>query len=412
MSLNHINEVLSPPIVDVARIIKNSSRKKELISFGQGIPFYNPPDFALDELKRKITGKENYLHRYTVDEGLPDLIEAILKERSLKGQTDLTRENIVITAGANLAFYLALSCIASAGDEIIIPTPFYFNHVMAVQIKQCTPVLVPRKPDLDLDIEEISKRITSKTKAIVLTSPDNPTGAIYSKTTLKKIFDLACHYNFWIIHDETYEEFIYDKEKTPHVSMLDFEKGARKRVISVFSFSKIFGMSGYRAGYLIFPNILYQNLLKLQDTIIVNCPVLSQTLVKILLDHGNETKSWFQTNFKQLGQVREYLIKEITNSNFFSLEKNSLSGLGGFYLFPQITDSVYKNNSVKLVTDLIQKQDLVLLPGIGFGETWSNYIRISFGNVNLDQVKEGFTRLNEFFKGIEFEDQKIVPQVK
>ena len=194
--------------------------------------------------------------------------------------------------------------------------------------------------------------------------------------------------------------------------MLDFEKGARKRVISVFSFSKIFGMSGYRAGYLIFPNILYQNLLKLQDTIIVNCPVLSQTLVKILLDHGNETKSWFQTNFKQLGQVREYLIKEITNSNFFSLEKNSLSGLGGFYLFPQIIGSVYKNNSVKLVTDLIQKQDLVLLPGIGFGETWSNYIRISFGNVNLDQVKEGFTRLNEFFKGIEFEDQKIVPQVK
>ena len=263
MNLNHISEVFSPPIVDVARIVKNSTRSKDLISFGQGIPFYNPPEFALDELKKSLISENNYMHRYTVDEGLPDVIELILKRQAGKNRINFARENVILTAGANLAFYLALTSITSYGDEVIIPTPFYFNHVMAVQILQCTPVLIPRLSNLNLNIAEIERKITSKTKAIVITSPDNPTGAIYSRETLQRIYELAEKHDFWIIHDETYEEFIYDTAKAPHSSMLDFEKNDLHRVISIFSFSKIYGMSGYRAGYLIFPSKLYINLLKL-----------------------------------------------------------------------------------------------------------------------------------------------------
>ena len=307
MDLNHISEVLSPPIVDVARIVRESIRQKELISFGQGIPFYNPPKFALNILKGSLTSNENFIHRYTVDEGLPEIIELLLEQHRRKGRLNLTRENIILTAGANLSFYLALTCITSFGDEVIIPTPFYFNHVMAVQILQCSPVLVPRFPTLDLDISAIESCVTKKTKAIVITSPDNPTGAIYSRDTLKKIYDLAEKHDFWIIHDETYEEFIYDPNKAPHVSMLDFEPQIRNRVISVFSFSKIYGMSGYRAGYLIFPAKLYRNLLKLQDTLIVNCPTPTQVLVKTILEHEHDTKEWFSNNFKQLQDVRKYI---------------------------------------------------------------------------------------------------------
>ena len=396
MDLNHITEVLSPPIVDVARIVKNTSRKKELISFGQGIPFYNPPQYALDTLKKKLDPNENFVHRYTVDEGLPDVLELILTKHAKKG-FNFSRENIILTAGANLACYLALTNITSFGDEVIIPSPFYFNHVMAVQILQCTPVLVPRLPDLNLDLASIEKNITSKTKAIIITSPDNPTGAIYSRDTLQKVYDLAEKYNFWIIHDETYEEFIYDNEKSPHVSMQEFEKNDLKRVISVFSFSKVFGMSGYRAGYLIFPAILYKNFLKLQDTIIVNCPVVSQLLVKEMLQRETETKDWFQTNFGQLQQVRDYLLNELSGSSFFEIDQTSLSGLGGFYLFPRIIDQSYRDKSFELVKKLIEEQDLILLPGIGFGDSWTNYIRISFGNVNLQQAQEGFRRLKDFF---------------
>ena len=398
MSLNHISEVFSPVIVDVAKIVKSSQRKKSLISIGQGKPFYNPPDFALETLKSSLKGSEDFIHRYTVDEGLPDLIELILKRHKSKGRINLIRENVIVTAGANLSFYLALTSITSFGDEVIIPTPFYFNHVMAVEILQCKPVLVPRLPNLDLDLTEIERRITLRTKAIVITSPDNPTGSIYSKETLKKIFDLAEQHNLWIIHDETYEEFVYDKQLTPHVSMLDFELQDRNRVISVFSFSKIYGMSGYRAGYLVFPSKLYYNLLKLQDTIIVNCPVVSQVLVRTMLLREQETKEWFQSKFKQLGEVRKYILEEISCSDFFALEKNSLSGLGGFYLFPKILTEKYQNKSFELITNIIKNQDLVLLPGMGFGDDWSNYVRISFGNVNLQQVQEGFTRLKLFFK--------------
>lgn len=394
---NHISEVFSPPIVDVARIVKNSPRKKDLISFGQGIPFYNPPEYALNVLKDKMNTHENYVHRYTVDEGLPDVLELILKNRAKKGFTNLSRENVILTAGANLAVYLALTNITSFGDEVIIPTPFYFNHVMGVEILQCKPVLVPRLPDLNLDLESIEKNITPKTKAIIITSPDNPTGAIYSRETLKKIYELAEKHNFWIIHDETYEEFIYDKSKNPHVSMQEFEKDEPSRVISVYSFSKVFGMSGYRAGYLIFPSFLYRNFLKLQDTIIVNCPVFSQILVKTMLEREDQTKDWFAKNFDQLRQVRKYILEEISDSEFFALDRSSLSGLGGFYLFPSIIDSKYQDNSLSLITKLIQEEDLVLLPGFGFGNTWNNYVRISFGNVNLEQVQEGFSRLKKFF---------------
>lgn len=355
MSLNHITDVFSPVIVDVAKIVKSTKRKKELISFGQGIPFYNPPDFALDELITTLKGSENFIHRYTVDEGLPELIELILKRHATKGRTNLTRENIIVTAGANLAFYLALTSITSYGDEVIIPTPFYFNHVMGVEILQCKPVLIPRLSNLDLDIAQIEKSITKKTKAIVITSPDNPTGSIYSKERLEQIFDLAEKHNLWIIHDETYEEFIYEGQTAPHFSMLNFEPNERKRVISVFSFSKIFGMSGYRAGYLIFPSKLYYNLLKLQDTIIVNCPVVSQVLVKTMLIREQETTKWFQTKFNQLREVRKYILEEISSSNFFEIEKNSLSGLGGFYLFPKITSSKYQNRSFDLIKCLIEE---------------------------------------------------------
>ena len=400
MNLNHISEVFSPPIVDVARIVKNSTRSKDLISFGQGIPFYNPPEFALDELKKSLISENNYMHRYTVDEGLPDVIELILKRQAGKNRINFARENVILTAGANLAFYLALTSITSYGDEVIIPTPFYFNHVMAVQILQCTPVLIPRLSNLNLNIAEIERKITSKTKAIVITSPDNPTGAIYSRETLQRIYELAEKHDFWIIHDETYEEFIYDTAKAPHSSMLDFEKNDLHRVISIFSFSKIYGMSGYRAGYLIFPSKLYINLLKLQDTIIVNCPVVSQVLVKILLERASETKNWFDMNFNQLREVREYILEEISTSDFFDVNQKSLSGLGGFYLFPKITSKQFQNQSFDLITRLIKEQDVVLLPGIGFGDDWSNYIRISFGNVNLDQVQQGFSRLKEFFKPI------------
>lgn len=398
MELNHITEVFSPPIVDIASIVKTTTRNKELISFGQGIPFYNPPDFALDKLKESLTGEVNYIHRYSVDEGLPEVINLVLQRHKRKGRMNLTRENIILTAGANLAFYLALTGITSFGDEVIIPTPFYFNHVMAVQIVQCKPILVPRLPTMDLDIAEIEKKITNRTKAIVITSPDNPTGAMYSQQTLQRIYKLAEEHDFWIIHDETYEEFLYNSAHSKHVSMLDFEKTDRNRVISVFSFSKVFGMSGYRAGYLIFPSKLYKNLLKLQDTIIVNCPVVSQVLIKELLEREQETKKWFDSNFKQLQEVRKYILEEINQSDFFKLQQNSLSGLGGFYLFPAISLKPYQNKSHELVSRLIKEQDIVLLPGSGFGDTWKNYLRISFGNVNLTQVQEGFSRLKEFFR--------------
>ena len=103
-------------------------------------------------------------------------------------------------------------------------------------------------------------------------------------------------------------------------------------------------------------------------------------------------------NFKQLQDVRKYILDEISNSTFFELQETSLSGLGGFYVFPKIIAKDYQNHSLQLITRLIKEQDLVLLPGLGFGDDWINYIRISFGNVNRIQVQEGFNRLKEFFK--------------
>ncbi|MHA2363089.1 MAG: pyridoxal phosphate-dependent aminotransferase [Candidatus Hodarchaeales archaeon] len=392
----HIDNVMNPPIVVIANKIKNLvSPNQSIVSFGQGVPFFGPPEFALKELSVEMLNSESLLHRYSIDEGLQQLRE-LVAENSRKKRINVTSDQVLITTGANQAFYIALSALCNPGDEFIVPTPFYFNHVMAIQLVHGVPIFVPRlKDDMDLDIKAIREAITPKTKGIILTSPDNPTGSVYPKKTLDRLFNIVYEQKLYVIHDETYAEFIYDSDH-PHVSMLSYEHYL-ERTIGIYSFSKVYGMAGYRLGYLLFPEMLRSALMKIQDTIVVCPPVIAQQLALILLTNEKQTKMWFSSKLTVLNSVREFVLQQIKEIPQFYLSQKSLSGFGGFYLFPEVINHKFKSLD-NLIDQLIHKKAVVLIPGNAFGDYWKTNIRIAYGNVSLDQAQEGFERIRHFFE--------------
>jgi aspartate/methionine/tyrosine aminotransferase len=237
------------------------------ISLGQGVVSYGPPREALEAAHK--FGAAPADHRYGPVEGLPALIAAL--------QDKLARENnvrvgpgtrIVITAGSNMGFMNALLAIADPGDEIILPVPFYFNHEMAVVMANATPVTVPTTPAYQLDLDAIAEAFTPRTRAVVTVSPNNPTGAVYPERDLRVLNALCRDRGAFHIHDEAYEYFTYGDAR--HFSPGSIE-GAGAHTISLFSFSKGYGMASWRVGYMVIPALLWDAVNKIQDTLLV-CP--------------------------------------------------------------------------------------------------------------------------------------------
>ena len=388
---SQFNRIITPPIVETSNKIKAlAPSNQKLISFGQGVPYFGPPAFALEALSGEMQQDHSPLHRYSLDEGLDSLREVLLR-KAKASEIIVTLDQILVTAGANLAFYIAVAVLCNPGDEFIVPTPFYFNHVMAIQSIHGIPVFVPRLPNLDLDLEAITNCITNKTKGIIITSPDNPTGSIYSKKTLEAVYQLAQEHDFYVLHDETYLDFVYNPDTHPHMSVLTLED-TLDRTFGIYSFSKAYGMAGYRLGYLLFPSAFRSALMKIQDTIIVCPPVNAQYLAEIILTEENATRQWFKTKFAELHKVRHYVLSQVNDIADLYLPQDSLSGLGGFYIFPMLQTDRY-THADEFVNDLIQQQAVVLIAGNGFGDHWKQYFRIAYGNVSLEHAKEGFERI-------------------
>src|SRR5262249_42010158 len=180
---------------------------------------------------------------------------------------------VMVTAGANMAFVHALLAITSLGDEVILPVPFYFNHEMAIEMAGCAPVRVPTDERYQLDLDAIRRAITPRTRAIVTVTPNNPTGAVYPEPALRAVSRLCQDHGLYHISDEVYEYFTYGAAR--HVSPASFD-GAEKFTISLFSLSKAYGFAGWRIGYMAYPESLANAIMKVQDTVIVCPPVISQ----------------------------------------------------------------------------------------------------------------------------------------
>src|SRR2546425_7577237 len=202
------------------------------------------------------------------------LLEALERKLECENGIRLGPQNrLLVTAGGNMAFMNAVLAITDPGDEVILQTPYYFNHEMAVTMAGCRPVLVSTDDQYQLRPHAIARAITPKTRAVVTISPNNPTGAVYSQASLREVNRLCGQRGVYHIHDEAYENFTYDGAK--HFSPGSIS-GSESHTISLFSLSKAYGFASWRIGYMVAPQHLLESIRKIQDTILICAPVISQ----------------------------------------------------------------------------------------------------------------------------------------
>jgi aspartate/methionine/tyrosine aminotransferase len=263
-----MRSVQSPIIPVVGELIRQNPGT---ISLGQGVVYYNPPKEAFTKITEFLEQPDN--HKYKAVEGIPQLQQAIAAKLKADNKIEINEKNcIVVTAGSNMGFTNAILAITNAGDEIIIQSPYYFNHEMAAVMANCRPVIVATDENYQLKIDAIKAAITPKTKAIVTISPNNPTGAVYPPEALREVNEICHQNNIYHISDEAYEYFTFDGVK--HCSPASFPDSSNY-TISLFSLSKAYGFASWRIGYMVIPEHLLVSVRKIQDTILI-CPPWEQ----------------------------------------------------------------------------------------------------------------------------------------
>ncbi|MFM5888069.1 MAG: pyridoxal phosphate-dependent aminotransferase [Dolichospermum sp.] len=375
--LSRMKGIQSPIIPVIGELIKNSPGT---ISLGQGVVHYQPPETAMSLLPNFLAEPKNHLYQAVV--GVPELLTALAAKLSIFNGIDINEKNaIVVTAGSNMGFINAILAITSPGDEIILNTPYYFNHEMAIKMAGCHPILVPTDTDYGLIPPAIAAAITDKTRAVVTVSPNNPTGVVYSEMALRQVNQICREKGIYHISDEAYEYFTYNGAK--HFSPGAF-LNSNEYTISLFSLSKAYGFASWRIGYMVIPQHLLTAVKKVQDTILICPPVVSQYAALGALQAKD---NYLKDNINAIAQVREIVINELHN----------LTGLctitpanGAFYFFLKVHT---KMNDLELVKRLIQEYKIAVIPGTTFGIEQGCYLRVAYGSLPADTAKSGIERL-------------------
>lgn len=369
--------VQSPLIPIVGELIRTHPGT---ISLGQGVVYYSPPQSAIASLSQFLAEPNN--HKYQAVTGIPPLISAITAKLKTDNHIEINDNNcIVVTAGSNMGFMNAILAITNPGDEILIQSPYYFNHEMAIMMASCRPVIVPTDENYQLQPEAIVNAITDKTKAIVTISPNNPTGAVYSEAALREVNKICRDRGIYHISDEAYEYFTYNGVK--HVSPGSFPNSS-DYTISLYSLSKAYGFASWRIGYMVMPKHLLGPVEKVQDTILICPPVISQYAALGALEVG---KQYCEEYVSAIASVRKLVLESLKR----------LEGLctiapadGAFYFFLKVHT---KLDSFELVKRLVKEHRVAVLPGTTFGMDDGCYLRIAYGSLQQETAVEGIERL-------------------
>ena len=383
MSLR-MDRVQDPIIPLVARWIQESP---DTISLGQGVVHYTPPMRSRELVDSFWENPKN--HSYSPVGGIEPLCEAIREKLKKDNSIHVSSlQEVVVTAGANMGFLNALFAITEPGDEVLIFSPYYFNHEMAITMLGCTPVCVPLDASFQLDLELLADSISSKTKAIVTVSPNNPTGTVFSKETLAYVNRFCKEKGIFHISDEAYEYFTYDGVR--HFSPASLP-GSEGHTISLFSLSKSYGFAGWRIGYMVVPAAISLAVAKAQDTNLI-CPALASqyaalgaletgaTYPRSYLAGMQETRDLVYDRLSELGDECSVIIPQ-----------------GAFYFMIQLNTS---QSSLAVVEYLIRNFHVALIPGIAFGMKKGCYLRIAFGALQKQTVTAGIDRLVDGLKSL------------
>jgi aspartate/methionine/tyrosine aminotransferase len=321
--------------------------------------------------------------RYTPDEGLPQVREALAARYRRSYGAELGSGNICLTIGASQAFWLAMVTLCKSGDEVIVQTPYYFDHDMGLAmlgIRRCYAPFDPASGGIP-SVEAISSLITKNTRAILLVTPSNPTGAVTPPEIIEELYRLCEQHNIALVLDETYADFI-PAETPPHHLFRKSDWG--NRLIHVMSFGKTYSLTGHRAGLLLASERFIHHALKVQDTMVVCQPRLTQMALAFAADHLDP---WVRENCRMMARRHDLFRRE------FGLPGNpfELVASGSFFgwvrhPFPGLTGR-------QAARKLIDEAGLLTLPGEVFGPGFEGYLRLALGNIGEEMIPEAVARL-------------------
>lgn len=376
-------DIMPPPIVKLAEAAKRFISSPDFLDLGQGLPGHIPPEDAIASLRERLSHPSTHL--YTSDQGLLELREELsLYLRQNNGIDVNPQDELVITAGANNAFAGTIMTLLEHNENIIVPTPYYFNSAMAIKLAGGNVVEVPTGPGFQPIPADIEKAIDEKTRGVFLVSPNNPTGAVYEKDTVNQIVDICIQHDIVLISDETYSRMVFDGAS--HYSPRQ-RRDAVEHIITLGSFSKDFGMSGWRVGFVVGPKEFTDEFLKVQDTVSICAPTAGQLLALDILKNGLDS---IEQEIERLNLLRGLAYLRIREIGQLEVPRTS----GTFYIFPKVKGC---KDSRALVMDILQSTGTLVLPGVIFGAAGEGHIRISIGPLTPEAVDEAFDRLAKYF---------------
>ena len=355
-------------IVSAAREIEKQGQKVEYLNIGDPVQFgFQPPDNVKQALVDAINNGNNF---YTQSEGLPELLDEIAKKENAKGLS-IDSKNVLVTNGVSEGLDMVISSIVEDGDEVLLPGPYYPPYASYVRLHGGKPIeFAVNLHNSQPDIDDIRSKITTKTVAICLISPNNPTGLIFDENSLKQIVNIANEHNLYIICDEIYDKIVFDQKFTGIGKV-----AGDSPVIILNGFSKVHLMSGWRIGYIAFndsPQLdsIRENLPKLARVrISTNLPVQYAALESL-----RGSQDYISEFVSELKQHRDYVIKRLNSMNNISCSNPQ----GAFYAFPKIENNPY-NSDKDFVLELLKQKGVLTVHGSGFGAKYgSDHFRIVY----------------------------------
>jgi len=349
----------------------------DVLSFAVGEPDFDTPEHIKKAAIEKILEGKT---KYTPAGGILELKEEIVKKFKKDNNIDYGINEILISSGAKMILYESILSIINPGDEVIILKPYWISYPAIVNLVGGVPKFVPCNENFDVNIEDIEKAITPKTKAIIINSPNNPSGKIYSEKDIKAIADISIKNKLYVISDEVYEKLTYNKK---HFSIASIDE-IKNQTITVNGFSKSYAMTGWRIGYCGANEKIIKEMKKVESHTNSCVPYFTQYAAMIAL---RSDQSCVEEMRKKFAERKNYIVQR-AKEIFDCYEPE-----GAFYIFPKI--SKFENDSMKFSEFLLEKAKIGVVPGIEFGI--DGFIRISYAT-SIENIKKGFDRIEEAVK--------------
>ena len=358
------------------------AKGEKLIHFELGEPDFDTPVNIKEAAKKALDQGATH---YTTNAGLIELRQAIAEKLKIdNGITVDPASQICVTVGSQEAAFLALMCTIDHGDEVLIPEPGYYTYRNCVEMADGKPISVPLKEENNFKLgpDDLEKKITSKTKMVVINSPCNPTGSVLTKNDLQAIDELARKHDFLILSDEIYEKIIYDNEK--HYSVASFSKEP-DRIVTLNGFSKAYAMTGWRIGYLVASKEIISQSVKLQQSAVASATTFAQ---KGAIEALRGPQDSIRKMAEEFTKRRDVIFDGLKKVKEFTVAKPK----GAFYAFVNIRK--LGKPSQELAEYLLNEAKVVTTPGVAFGSSGEGYLRISYAN-SVENIKKGLENIKE-----------------